>query len=237
MTGSPVGRSELRVELVLAGSVVAQTDDLLPDFAEKHTSRALDTLCRLLSKLRSCLGPPERADDKLVCQAHPLFALLQNDPYTHGAFTNVHGCAGNAMILVYLTRSPPQAASNSGLEVFPATTANPKGESVAWRRDFLSPEMDEVAERVDEPRILAVACGHLRKADASEASSRDGMQELLALAQEPKSFGFVATEYAHLPLMTMAGSVSQLRPRRTTLKPFVLLDPAGNVAYLQVEAR
>lgn len=57
------------------------------------------------------------------CRAHPLHALVQQDPFTHRAASKPRGYAGDAVMMDYIYESrAPEGTSEVGRAVFAATT-------------------------------------------------------------------------------------------------------------------
>ena len=170
------------------------------------------------------------------CRNHPLFDVLQEDPYTKRAYTKPRGYAGDAVMMdyVYSGRCPP-GASELGQTVFDGTTRTSNGLSVLHRRELLAETIDREAHDNRRPRILALACGHLRELERARCY-REGRAELIAVDQDPASLEVVRTEYGHANVETRQDSVKRILTEGLGLEDLDLIYAAGLYDYLGDEA-
>ena len=103
--------------------------------------------------------------------------------------------------------------------------------SVRSRAEILAGIIDETTKRTESPRILSVACGHLREASQS-AALRDGrVGEFLALDQDGDSLAEVARSVGSR-VRIVQNSVRSLLAGKTHLGGFHLIYAAGLYDYL-----
>ena len=76
-----------------------------------------------------------------------------------------------------------------GTEVYAYTVQAPACESVRARRDLIAEMIDETASVVDRPKVLSVACGHLREAGKSQALREHRIGDFLALDHDTDARG------------------------------------------------
>ena len=100
------------------------------------------------------------------------------------------------------------------------------------RRQLLSQEIDATAARVCKPRILSVACGHLREAEHSRAVAEGRVGELIAFDQDEESLAEVNRKHPHDAVRTVCGSVRSILQGRTHFEPMDLIYSAGLYDYL-----
>jgi hypothetical protein len=103
---------------------------------------------------------------------------------------------------------------------------------VRERRVLLAREIDTVASQVDQPRILSVACGHLREAELSHAVKEHRVGEFIAFDQDPMSLAEVARQHPETAIRPVAGSVRALLMGRTVFGHLDLAYSAGLYDYL-----
>ncbi|MDR3689990.1 MAG: class I SAM-dependent methyltransferase [Fimbriimonas sp.] len=169
------------------------------------------------------------------CLAHPIRALLHQDPFTHHAFSKPSGYSGDARLIDYMygCADPPAETTDVGRSIFTHTTQGPAGRSVVARRDILSKLVDAIAARIEKPRILSVACGHLREAESCR-SVRDGMLgEWIGIDQDPHSVALVNGNHRHNCVRAEVGSVRALLTGKHDLGKFDLIYAAGLYDYLE----
>lgn len=231
MPGSP-NASSVESHLDLAETSPADFNRLLKEFSEGDPENALEDLACLLNEAREVLAPQHWKSFVRDSRRHPLWGALQEDPYTRRAFEKPRGYAGDAVLLDFLYHGPPAELSGRAMRISKATTTCPSARSVVFRRDLIAQEIDAVAERVEAPRVLAVACGHLREAERSRAVREASVSEVVALDQDKESIARVATECASFAVTPVVGSVSQLIRRKLSLGTFDFIYAAGLYDYL-----
>ncbi len=96
---------------------------------------------------------------------------------------------------------------------------------------MLAAKVDETALRVNKPRILAIACGHLREAQKSEAVAAGKVGEYVALDQDAESLAVVQGEQG--AIRTLRASIRSLLNGKTTFeRGFDFIYAAGLYDYL-----
>ncbi len=193
------------------------------------------------------LGPPlsalwseargsGRAQEMLAwCRAHPLHALVQEDPYTQRASTKPRGYAGDAVMMDYIYgNQPPDGTSALGQGVFGATTRVSMGLSVRYRRQLLKSLIDDTVVSHEAGRILSVASGHARELEGSLVGSSFFRGEVVALDQDPLSCQEVARVHEAAPVRVVCRGVRDLLngPLADELGHFDLVYSAGLYDYL-----
>jgi extracellular factor (EF) 3-hydroxypalmitic acid methyl ester biosynthesis protein len=172
-------------------------------------------------------------DVKPVCLGHAVRRLLHQDPYTLRAFEKPRGYAGDAVMLDYVySRVAPAETTPLGRQVFESTTGGPNGRSVVARRDILSELIDEVAVVTARPRILSVACGHLREAQHSAAVREGRVGEFIALDQDRESLAVVEREQGGHGVTTLHASVRSLLSKNVSFTGLNLVYASGLYDYL-----
>ena len=210
-------------------------DDTCELIAAGHFTPAMDTMIAGLLQLRA-LYPVEqwRQFSQYDCLHHPIKDIAHADPLTRRAFLKPRGYPGDAGILdlIYRVVPLPAVTTPTGVMVNRFTTAHPACVSVRARRDLLARVIDDAAERVERPRILSVACGHLREAQASRAVARGLVGDFFALDQDKESLALIDRELGTFGVRTMPESVRGLVTGRVDLADLDLAYAAGLYDYL-----
>ncbi len=210
-------------------------DDTCELIAAGHFAPAMDTMIAGLLQLRA-IYPVEqwRQFSQYDCLHHPVKEIAHADPMTRRAFLKPRGYPGDAGILDLIYRAVPLPAGTTptGEIVNRFTTSHPACVSVRARRDLLARVVDDTAERVERPRILSVACGHLREAQASRAVARGLVGDFYALDQDKESLALIDREQGAFGVRTMAESVRGLVTGRVDLADLDLAYAAGLYDYL-----
>jgi extracellular factor (EF) 3-hydroxypalmitic acid methyl ester biosynthesis protein len=170
--------------------------------------------------------------------AHPVLGLLHEDPFTRHAFEKPRGYAGDAELLDLIYRDQPYAGalSDRGARLYAWTSEGSACRSVRARRDGLASWIDRIANERAEPRILSVACGHLREAQRSTAVREGTIGELVALDQDARSIALIHHEQAHHKVTTVTSSFRRLIVAPADLGKFDFIYSAGLYDYLHDEA-
>lgn len=219
----------------LAADLLVLLDETYAQFQAGHIATGMARLCEVLLTHRLATPEPAwRETAGRVCLSHPARAWLHQDPYTLRAFEKPRGYAGDAVMLDFIYRgSPPSGTSPIGQEVFKATTTGlPNGLSVRDRRDRLARMIDELAVAKPSPRVLSLACGHLREGQASKAVQEGRVGEFLALDQDAESLAVVAREQMRCGVTTVQASVTALIRKKVAFKNVDFVYAAGLFDYL-----
>ena len=200
-----------------------------------HVVRALDELFEDLAVRREedAEGWPKFAGS---CSAHPLRDLLHADPFTYRAFSKPRGYAGDAVMMDYIyglgeTEVAARTATPLGRAIFQYMDTRPSARAVRYRRSLIAGLLDRAAER-DDPRVLAIAAGHLREVELSSAIQDRRLAEFVAFDQDEASLSVVSRDYAHLGVTTQPGSVRQILAGKAALGQYDLVYAAGLYDYL-----
>ena len=150
----------------------------------------LDDFMEWLCDLRRSLPPDEwRHVIADVIRQHPVIDLIHEEPFTARGFQKPRGYAGDAPMLdlLYGEGAIPVGLSPLGRLLYMWIIRRPAARSVRFRCDLLAATIDDVARSVTQPRILSVACGHLREALRSYALRSGAIAEIVAVDQDVQS--------------------------------------------------
>jgi SAM-dependent methyltransferase len=188
-----------------------------------------------LDQLRRDVGPTEWA--RLIAEVivpHPMVAQLREEPFTRRAFEKPRGYAGDAVMLDYVYRHSPDSVSLTrlGAALHPWIVRRPAAQSLLERRTILAGELDAVAARRKAPRVLSIACGHLREAQVSHAVQAKAISEFVALDQDAESLAVVENEQREFNVRVNRSSVGRFVKSGGELGGFDLVYSAGLYDYL-----
>lgn len=169
-----------------------------------------------------------------IARVHPLRDLLHQCPFTRHGYERPRGYAGDAALIDYLyaDRMDGEHHVQPGAHIYRFMYQQPSPRSVRERRVLLAREIDTVASQVHQPRILSVACGHLREAELSHAVKEHRVGEFIAFDQDPMSLAEVARQHPETAIRPVAGSVRALLMGRTVFGHLDLAYSAGLYDYL-----
>jgi hypothetical protein len=134
------------------------------------------------------LGPATAREEAFAplresLRAHPLHAMLMEDPSSARAFSKPRGYAGDAELIdFYYDRTVPRGTSELGASLFGITTAFPTGRALDFRRGYAAERLEDAW--AEGKRVCALACGHWREADG--LIGRD-VGNLVGVDQDPLS--------------------------------------------------
>jgi extracellular factor (EF) 3-hydroxypalmitic acid methyl ester biosynthesis protein len=177
---------------------------------------------------------PWQSFSQNACLLHAIRDVVHQDPFTRRSFDKPRGYPGDAGILdlIYGAVPLPAGTTEMGTEVYAYTVQAPACESVRARRDLIAEVIDETASIVDRPRILSVACGHLREAGKSSAVRERRIGEFLALDHDTDSLAIVEADYGELGVTTINNSVRGLVTGKVKLTNLDFAYAAGLYDYL-----
>jgi len=239
----PLNSQELTssTERVSRGSVDLQLRKLLERTSRQLRALDLSSLgasTDALDQLRREVGPTEwtrlMAD---VIAPHPVCAQLREDPFTRRAFEKPRGYAGDAVMLdfVYCHGQEPGTLTRLGAALRSWGVRRPASQSLLERRRILAGEIDAAAARRQAPRVLSIACGHLREAQVSDAVQRKAISELVALDQDSESLAVVDHEQRDYNVRVHHASVGRFVKSGRELGDFDLVYSAGLYDYLNAD--
>jgi extracellular factor (EF) 3-hydroxypalmitic acid methyl ester biosynthesis protein len=174
------------------------------------------------------------------CMDHPLRRLLHQDPFTYRAFSKPRGYAGDAVMMDYIygmgqAGQAAREATPLGRAIFQYMDTRPSARAVRFRRELIAGLIDETVERGGNS-VLAIAAGHLREAEVSNALQSGKVQNFVALDQDVSSLAVVDQDYAELGVRTMEGSVRQILSGKVKPGQFDFVYAAGLFDYLNASA-
>ena len=172
-----------------------------------------------------------------LAQQHRVAEYLMQDPFTRWSFDKPRGYSGDASLLDIYYKHPSAdetlaLSTPLGREIYAYTSEAASSAAGRERRDILARTVDETACHVENAEVLAIACGHLREAELSEALSERKLKRWIGLDQDPVSVGFVNRDLAGTAVEAVDGSVRGILRRSYTLGTFDLVYASGLYDYL-----
>ncbi|WP_353646471.1 class I SAM-dependent methyltransferase [Mesorhizobium sp. WSM2239] len=207
-------------------------------FVRKDPAASIvDRLAGRLHELRRQTAPAVWQRLIPSAQKHPVADYLMEDPFTRWSFEKPRGYSGDARLLdIYYKHSSADelVASSSplGREIYGYTSEAASSAAGRERRNILARTVDETARRLENAEVLAIACGHLREAELSEALATGKLKRWVGLDQDPVSVGIVNRDLAGTAVEAVDGSVRGILRRAYTLGTFDLVYASGLYDYL-----
>jgi len=201
---------------------------------------AVVELGRRLHEYRPQLGPQWPEFARSHCARHPVREKIHESPFTRRCYQQPRGYPGDPVILDYIFgHNSLEGVSDLGRALYERERYQTSCRSVRARRDLLAAKVDETARRVRKPRVLSVACGHLREAQKSEAVAGGEIGEYLALDQDAESLAVVDREQRSRGVRTVCATVRSLLTGKAITgqtgldRPFDFVYTAGLYDYLK----
>lgn len=168
-----------------------------------------------------------------IVPQHEVTRLIRQDPFTLHSVRKPRGYAGDAMLLDYIYGYRPPKATPIGESIFSFTTNTPTSRAVRTRATMIAGIIDRIARERPNPRILSIACGHLREAEMSTAVREGRIREYVAFDQDKDSIEHVRTTFGASQVKTVLGSVGHLlMGKYRELTGFDFVYAAGLYDYL-----
>jgi SAM-dependent methyltransferase len=222
------GEAELALVLMLANQAFS---------TKASVGQTMADLMHRLYELKNKSAPLVWEHLAAIAQSHPVTEFLLQDPLTRWSFEKPRGYSGDAQLLDFIYEHRAVAdrlaeASPLGKEIYDFTRQSASAVAVRERRVILSSLVDRVADERDGAEILAVAAGHLREAELSNALNAGKLKRWIALDQDPLSVGLVQSNFRDTTIEAIDGSVRDILGRRKSLGFFDLVYAAGLYDYL-----
>jgi extracellular factor (EF) 3-hydroxypalmitic acid methyl ester biosynthesis protein len=206
-------------------------------FARGEIYEAVDYATETLSAARANGGPQWRALIPLI-RSSKLAQIGHMCPFTQHAYSRPRGYPGDALLLDWIYRdfriNRPPADNSLSAMLYRRTNGCAPSTAVRWRKQHLAHLIDDIAATKPNARVLAVAAGHLREADVSNALQRGKLRELVALDQDPTSLEEIEHCYVShgLPITTVCAPIKSVITGRYKVEDFDLIYSAGLYDYL-----
>ncbi len=216
---------------------------IAPVLDEVHGLIASGAVRQGMEQLFPCLrgkwiesAPEDRQNLVRLCQAHPLFTLTCQEPFTSRGLKKPRGYAGDAVLMDMLyfpdCRGNHEEITALGAKMLQWVISSPAGRAVRQRRRYAAELIDRTAERKNRPSILAVAAGHLREAELSEALLCGRVARFLALDQDELSLQEMGHCYGVLGIESVKSSIRPFITGRSRFGTFDLIYSIGLYDYL-----
>ncbi len=176
--------------------------------------------------------PANWSVSRRALQEHPLHRLLMEDPYTARAALKPRGYAGDAELIDFAyDRKPPKDASPRAVEMFNQSIAFPVTEAVRQRRHYAEGRLSDAWAA--GKRICALACGHLREADALIGHD---VSNIVAVDQDALSLAVVRANHGRTIHTEQANVIHYLRNAAKRGETFDLIYTLGLTDYFDARA-
>jgi extracellular factor (EF) 3-hydroxypalmitic acid methyl ester biosynthesis protein len=213
---------------------VALLDEVHRRIREGEVFDGMEALLVSLAGLRRAAAP---AQWRVFCEAHvrrhPLFDYVHQAPFTRRAFTKPRGYPGDAVTLDYIYGLEALGPAPAVVwDLYGWEFQTPSCRSVRARKALLAEQIDLTGSRTPYPRILSLACGHLREArDAALLLDRRA-GAFFAVDQDAESLATVAAELRIYGVDAVRGSVRGVLAGKVAYKDIDLAYAAGLYDYL-----
>ena len=165
--------------------------------------------------------------------AHPVRSLIHQSPFSRRSFEKPRGYAGDALLLDYIYDEATLPATTAlGSQICCHERHTSASRSVRARKDILAQGIDETATEFGRPRILSLACGHLREARQAAAVRQGRVATFIAIDQDRESLAVVERDHGARGVQAMHGSVRSLLADKSVLRGFHFVYAAGLYDYL-----
>jgi extracellular factor (EF) 3-hydroxypalmitic acid methyl ester biosynthesis protein len=199
---------------------------------------AMDMLFNGLCEIRNNVSLEEwQRFNTTVCAAHPLRAVLDQDPITHRSSKKPRGYAGDAVLLDLIYQDPSiqpilDQTSEVGRQIYAYMVEAPAARAVRLRRDLIAATIDEVAGDIAAPDILSIACGHLRETQYSEAVQQGRIRRYYGLDHDAETIRYGVDLLAPLGIQLVHGNALHLLKGQLDLGHFDFIYASGLFDYL-----
>src|SRR5262249_1235250 len=152
------------------------------------------------------------------------------------AFMKPRGYPGDAELLDLIYGDTPFTGEMTrlGALIHGVAPSQQSCRSVRERREILAKLIDRTAAEHRLPRILSLACGHLREAQRSDAVKNGAVGEIVAVDQDALSLS-VARESNGAVITPVKASIRRFLVDATIYGDFDLIYSAGLYDYLDDE--
>jgi SAM-dependent methyltransferase len=199
-----------------------------------HISDAMYTLGVILRRTRDVVSNEEWRSVIGVVRDHPVLTDFHRGPVAYRSFFKPRGYNGDAetLDLIY-GLVDPEKHDTIDAAMYAAEFGSGVCRSVRDRRNLLAEFIDTACEK-ERPRVLSVACGHLREAALSHRVARHSV-EIVGFDQDEASLSLVEREYGRQGVLCKSGNVARLIVGAYDLGSFDVIYSAGLYDYLSTK--
>ena len=226
------------LETPLSAGTESALDTLLDTAHERLLDGAVyegmeGLLVGLTALRRSVPLPRWRTLCETQVRRHPVLAFVHQAPFTQRAFAKPRGYPGDAVTLDYIYGVEPLGPRPDVVrDLYGWEFQTPSCRSVRARRMLLAEHIDLSAARVVRPRILSLACGHLREARDAMLLLDRGAGAFFAVDQDVDSLAVVDAELRVYGVEAVRGSVRGVLAGKLAYRDLDLAYAAGLYDYL-----
>ena len=163
---------------------------------------------------------------------HALASRVYQSPFTRRAYEKPRGYAGDAQLidLIYEWQGT-QGLTALGEDIHMWERRSPGCRGVRARRDLLAQALSYLPTTTKNPRVMSIACGHLREALGAHGVKDGAIAEFVALDQDEESLK-VVTGYGIPSIRAEHQSVKDVLMKRNRYRDFDFVYAAGLFDYL-----
>jgi SAM-dependent methyltransferase len=173
---------------------------------------------------------------RATARAHPIAALLRQDPFTDWAMRRPRGYPGDATLMDFVYGHPSvagilESATPVGRAINACVVGGARCVAMREARLIMARAIDAAVTRVGRPDILAVGAGHMRELDLASAAA--AARRIVALDQDADSLREAEACHGALGnLHVVPARIARLIARPQYLGWFDLIHAAGLYDYL-----
>ncbi|MEZ4417968.1 MAG: class I SAM-dependent methyltransferase [Gemmatimonadota bacterium] len=209
--------------------------ELRPAGAEPDQRQVQAALDRLSRSLRARRAADTDTWEEVVqtVRRHRLHGILRSDPFTNHAFSRPRGYPGDAALidLIYGTGTTPVPEDPGVKSITLRNLAVPACRAVRYRRLVAAELILSTLEACHAPRVLSVACGHLREAELLPKGALAHCREVVAMDADQESLS-VAEQYGRETISGLPLRIKDLLSHDPELGTFDLIYSLGLLDYL-----
>lgn len=217
-------------------------DQTLTAIQDGEVGSALDQLIAGLHAMRiSSSGKEWRTRAIPALRTHAVYPALLEDPFVRHSAVRPRGYAGDAELLDFIYASDnirPRVDQSSarGRELYKYSSATSITQAVRNRLRMSAEEADRIAKFGRRPRVMSIACGHLREAGIMDCIRDRRFGRFLAVDQDEVSLELVRREWSEMGVEPVQMSARQLiRSNDEDLSSFDFIYVLGLYDYLSNE--
>jgi SAM-dependent methyltransferase len=217
-------------------------DQTLAAIRDGEVGSAMDRLIGGLHAMRnSSSGNEWRARTIPALRTHAVYPALLEDPFVRHSAVRPRGYAGDAELLDFIyasdnVRPRVDHASARGRELYRYSSATSITQAVRNRLSMSAQEADRIAESGRRPRVMSIACGHLREAGIMGCVREKSFGRFLAIDQDEVSLELVRQQWSDAGVEPVQMSARQLiRSDDEHLGSFDFIYVLGLYDYLSNE--
>lgn len=172
-----------------------------------YSSAVIENIFKSVETARSLAQNYWKSDVLPHLKQHPIHDFLNEEPCVNWSRAKHRGYSGDAVLMdmLYRYRIDFSKLTKKQKLMYTEVTSRPSSVAVRERVKFIATHVQDSVAQVKFPKVVSIACGHMRELDHLSAAEFKGTY--VCVDQDPLSLATVRQDYSDFALQQLECSV------------------------------